>query len=178
MDRMWSPWRSSYVAEAADRDPPDGQSLFSALLQKETDRDTLILWRGEQVFVIMNRYPYNTGHLLIVPYHEVADYGKLDPSEQSAIAAAIDRCLGWLREALSPDGFNVGMNLGRAGGAGIPEHVHMHVLPRWDGDTNFMPVTGGTKVLSEDLGTTYDKLRDAMTKSERASTKHTAPTND
>lgn len=176
MDRIWSPWRSSYVAEAAHREPGEGVSLFTGLLNQEEDRKTLILWRGEEVFVIMNRYPYNSGHLLIVPYHEVAGYEELTSSEQAAIAGAIDRCLRWIREALSPNGFNVGMNLGRAGGAGIPEHLHMHVLPRWEGDTNFMPTTAETKVLSEDLQTTYGKLRAAMSPEERESTRNPSVT--
>ncbi len=172
MDRMWSPWRSAYVSEANDRELADDESLFTALLHEEQDEETLILWRGEQVFVIMNRHPYNNGHLLIVPYREVTQYDALDSPEQTAIAAAIDRCMGWIREALSPDGFNVGMNLGRTAGAGIPEHLHVHVLPRWDGDTNFMPTTAETKVLPEDLQTTYDKLRTAMLPDARASTKN------
>lgn len=171
---MWSPWRSTYVAEAANREPSEGASLFSSLLHEEQDEENLILWRGDEVFVIMNRYPYNSGHLLIVPYREVAEYDHLEASEQSAIATAIDRCMGWLREAVSPDGFNVGMNLGRAGGAGIPEHLHLHVLPRWEGDTNFMPTTADTKLLSEDLQTTYAKLRSAMSPPERESTKNTS----
>lgn len=172
MDRIWSPWRSSYVSEAANREPTDGASLFTRLLNEEKDRKTLILWRGEEVFVVMNRYPYNSGHLLIVPYHEVTQYEDLTSAERAELADAIDHCLRWIRESLSPDGFNVGMNLGRAGGAGIPEHLHMHVLPRWEGDTNFMPTTAETKVVSEDLQTTYDKLRAAMRPEERGSTRN------
>jgi ATP adenylyltransferase len=172
MERMWSPWRSAYVSEAKERDLDEDGSLFTQLLNEETDEETLILWRGEQVFVIMNRHPYNSGHLLIVPYREATQYDDLSTAEQQAIAAAIDRCMGWIREALSPDGFNVGMNLGRTAGAGIPEHLHVHVLPRWDGDTNFMPTTAETKVLPEDLQTTYGKLRASMSADARASTKN------
>lgn len=162
MDRMWSPWRSEYVSDAAGREPPDGVSLFTQLLNEDTDRENLILWRGEYVFVIMNRYPYNNGHLLILPNREVARYDELTPEEQHALATTVDRCLHWLRETLSPEGFNVGMNLGAASGAGIPEHLHMHVVPRWEGDTNFMTTTAETRVLPEDLQTTYDKLRTAV----------------
>jgi ATP adenylyltransferase len=156
---MWSPWRSEYVSEAAGRSPTAGASLFTQLLNEDDDPGTLILWRGEHVFVIMNRYPYNNGHLLVVPYRETPDYRALDPAEQEALAAAVDRCIGWLETALSPEGINVGMNLGAAAGAGIPEHLHMHVVPRWDGDTNFMSTTAETRVLPEDLSTTYEKLR-------------------
>ena len=170
MDRMWSPWRSAYVSEANEREPDADESIFTALLHEERDEENLILWRGEQVFVIMNRHPYNSGHLLIIPYREVIQYVALRPAEQQAVAAALDRCMAWAREALSPDGFNVGMNLGRAAGAGIPKHLHVHVVPRWDGDTNFMPATADTKVLPEDLQTTYDKLRAAMSPEARDST--------
>ena len=162
MDRMWSPWRSEYVSEAAERVPDDGASLFTRLLEEEADDDNLILWRGEEVFVIMNLYPYNNGPLLIVPYREVEAYDALTPAEQQAIAATIEHCMSWLRTALSPEGFNIGMNLGAAAGAGIPEHLHVHVVPRWEGDTNFMSTTGETRVLPEDLSTTYEKLRAAI----------------
>ena len=159
---MWSPWRSEYVSEAAQRVPEDGASLFTQLLNEENDPENLILWRGEHVFVIMNRYPYNNGHLLVVPYREVEEYTALSSTEQQAVATAIDRCIRWLRAALSPEGFNVGMNLGAAAGAGIPEHLHAHIVPRWSGDTNFMTSTDDTRVLPEDLATTYEKLRSVI----------------
>ena len=165
MDRMWSPWRSEYVSEAAQREPEDGTSLFTQLLNEDADTENLILWRGDHVFVIMNRYPYNNGHLLIVPYREVEDYTALDTAEQQAIALTVDRCIQWITAALSPEGVNVGMNLGAAAGAGIPEHLHVHVVPRWAGDTNFMSSTGETRVLPEDLSTTYKKLRTVIDKS-------------
>lgn len=169
MDRMWSPWRSSYVAEAAQRDPLEGSSIFTTLLNEQDDEKNLILWRGDEVFVIMNLHPYNNGHLLIVPYREVSQYDALTATEQQAIATTIDLCMQWIRDALSPDGFNVGMNLGAEAGAGIPEHLHVHVVPRWEGDTNFMPTTADTKVLPEDLHTTYDKLRTAVENTPRNS---------
>jgi ATP adenylyltransferase len=162
MDHMWSPWRSEYVSDAANRDrttDETGASLFTELLHEDADVKNLILWRGEHVFVIMNRYPYNNGHLLVVPYREVTGYTALTAAEQRAVSAAIDRCIRWLEAALSPQGFNVGMNLGAAAGAGIPEHLHVHVVPRWEGDTNFMSTTAHTRVLPEDLSTTYEKLR-------------------
>lgn len=159
---MWSPWRAEYVAEEAHRIPEDGASLFTKLLDEDADAKNLILWRGDHVFVLMNLYPYNNGHLLIVPYREIEAYDDLTASEQEAIATTIDRCIQWLRTALSPEGFNVGMNLGSAAGAGIPDHLHVHVVPRWAGDTNFMSTTGGTRVLPEDLSTTYEKLRAAI----------------
>jgi len=159
---MWSPWRSEYVSNANEREAAEDTSLFTALLNEGADEDTLILWRGEQVFVVMNRYPYNNGHLLILPFREVTRYDQLKKEEQHALSVTIERCIRWLRQALSPDGFNVGLNLGAAAGAGIPEHLHMHVVPRWEGDTNFMSTTGETRVLPEDLDTTYQKLRAAV----------------
>lgn len=172
MDRMWSPWRSEYVADAATRPPSDNASVFTQLVNEDNDAENLILWRGEHVFVIMNRYPYNNGHLLIVPFREVDSYRALHADEQAAVAATIDRCIGWLETALSPDGVNVGMNLGAAAGAGIPEHLHVHVVPRWDGDTNFMSTTTETRVLPEDLSTTYQKLRTVIEDASPSSNAH------
>jgi len=167
MDQMWSPWRSEYVAEAADRTPSEeGPSLFTRLANADDDEKHLILWRGELVFVILNLHPYNNGHLLIVPYREVAAYTDLSAEEQQAIAAAIDRCIEWQRRAFSPDGFNVGMNLGVAAGAGIPEHLHVHVVPRWSGDTNFMSTTGNVRVIPQDVQETYEALQQAIDSSD------------
>jgi len=163
VNRMWSPWRSEYVKEAAHRHSSDAEhSLFTQLEQERRDEENLILWRGDHVFVIMNRYPYNNGHLLIVPYREVQDYDALNADERVAIAHTIDRCIRWLRHALHPDGFNVGMNLGDGSGAGIPEHLHAHVVPRWSGDTNFMTTTNDTRVIPEAMKETYQKLRAAI----------------
>ncbi|MDX1545666.1 MAG: HIT domain-containing protein [Rhodothermales bacterium] len=159
MDRMWSPWRAQHVEQAAARAPGDGASVFTRMAREDRDEDHLILWRGQTVFVVMNRYPYNNGHLLIVPYREVADYEALTPAERAEIAETTARCLRWLRHTLRPDGFNVGMNLGTAGGAGIPEHLHVHVVPRWAADTNFMPALGQVKVIPEALRETYRRLR-------------------
>jgi len=150
------------VSEATQREAPEGTSLFTDLLNEDADEETFIVWRGEEVFVIMNRYPYNNGHLLILPYREVTRYDDLSVDEQTALAVTIERCIQWLREGLSPDGFNVGLNLGSAAGAGIPEHLHVHVVPRWEGDTNFMSTTGETRVLPEDLQTTYRKIRSVI----------------
>ncbi|WP_028567152.1 HIT family protein [Salisaeta longa] len=163
MNRLWSPWRAAYVADAnTSTDRPEAPSVFAAIAADDADEDNLVLWRGEHVFVVMNRYPYNNGHLLIVPYRVVAAYDALTTAEQRALAAATDRCIRWLRTALQPDGFNVGMNLGRAAGAGIPDHLHRHVLPRWAGDTNFMTATSETRVLPESLRDTYQRLRAAI----------------
>ncbi|MDZ4701415.1 MAG: HIT domain-containing protein [Rhodothermales bacterium] len=136
----------------------DTRSLFARLAAEDEDEKNYIVWRGVHVFVIMNLYPYNNGHLLIVPYRTVAAYEELSRDEQIELAVTLDQCIRWLNEALCPEGFNVGMNLGKAAGAGIPDHLHLHVVPRWQGDTNFMPTIGEVKVLPEALDVTYRKL--------------------
>lgn len=136
--------------------------MFTRLAAENDDERNLILWRGHHVFVIMNLYPYNNGHLMIVPFREVAEYEALTTEEQVELAQTIERCIRWLRKALSPEGFNVGINLGKAAGAGIPSHLHAHIVPRWSGDTNFMPAIGEVKVIPEAIYATYDKLRAAM----------------
>lgn len=161
MERMWSPWRTAHVRAFKDKTfrDTDGRSIFVQMAAADADETNLILWRGRSVFVVMNLYPYNNGHLMIVPYREVADYEALTIAEQTELAQALAQCLRWLRIGMDPDGFNVGMNLGSAGGAGIPVHLHMHVVPRWNGDTNFMPVVADAKVIPESLAVTYRKLR-------------------
>ncbi|MEM1125207.1 MAG: HIT domain-containing protein [Bacteroidota bacterium] len=164
MDRLWSPWRAQHVARWAQT-PDEGAAsearptLFERLAADHRDEDNLIVWRGTHVFVLMNLYPYTNGHLMIVPYRPVAEYEALDDAEQVELARTLARCLRWLRQALQPDGFNTGMNLGSAAGAGIPNHLHLHVVPRWNGDTNFMPVVGATKVIPEGLRDTYGKIQ-------------------
>lgn len=165
MDQLWSPWRSLHIERMTSREAREEgeKSVFLQLAEQDRDEESLILWRGEGVFVIMNRYPYNNGHLLIVPFRQIASYEELTSLEQAEIAAAIGRCIGWLRRGLGPDGFNVGMNLGSAGGAGIPEHLHVHVVPRWSGDTNFMSSVADLKVIPEALEQTYRKLKTVIT---------------
>ena len=161
MDRLWSPWRSKYIQSTVekDRDKEETGSLFNRLLQENQDEKNLILWRGEHVFVMMNLYPYNSGHVMIIPYREVPTYEALTAAERQDMAETLARVMQWLQQALKPEGFNVGMNIGEVAGAGIPEHVHMHVVPRWGGDTNFMPTTCETKVISESLQDTYYRIR-------------------
>ncbi len=164
MKRMWSPWRAQHIERTTDatlRDDGEG-SLFSRLAAENRDEENLILWRGKEVFVIMNLYPYNNGHLMIVPYREVAEYAFLTAEERTAIADTIARCMRWIDHALKPEGYNVGINQGVAGGAGIPQHLHVHVVPRWHADTNFMPVVADVKVIPEALQDTYRKLRKAI----------------
>ncbi len=126
------------------------------------DRAHLLLWRGARVFIIMNLYPYNNGHLMVVPYLHTADLTDLDAETGGEMMALLQRCLPMFKATMNPQGYNIGMNLGGVAGAGIADHVHMHIVPRWGGDTNFMPIVGQTRVLPELLHDTYDKLRAYM----------------
>lgn len=163
MNHMWSPWRSQHISERRPKKEGGAdESVFSRLVREEQDEENLILWRGQWVFVIMNLYPYNNGHLMIVPYREIANYEDLTADEQVEVARTIESCIRWLKRALNPEGFNVGINLGKAGGAGIPRHLHVHVVPRWNGDTNFMSTVGDIKVIPEALKDTYMKIQSAI----------------
>ncbi len=159
MERLWAPWRSEYVRSASEGEPEG--CLFCELPQKD-DQEAHILVRGDRGFVVLNAFPYNTGHLMIAPFRHVGDPEKLEDEELLEFEKLLQRSLSALRRAMSPDGFNVGMNLGRVAGAGVPDHAHWHVVPRWDGDTNFMPVVSDTKVLPERLTETWMKLRQAV----------------
>jgi ATP adenylyltransferase len=159
LDRLWSPWRSEYIAAGA-ADSESGVCVFCEI-QRHPDRDDFnyVVYRGEHAYVVLNRFPYTSGHLLIVPHEHL---GELDTAPDSITSEMMDltkRSQTALREAYSPEGFNIGMNLGKAAGAGIVDHIHIHILPRWVGDTNFMTAVGDTRVLPEDIETTYHKLR-------------------
>lgn len=159
MERLWSPWRAEHVARWASSPGARDQSVFERLAGEDNDPQNLILWRGSLWYVVLNLYPYNNGHSLIVPFRKVSRYTELTTQEQIELSGTIDRVIRWTESALGPDGFNVGMNQGEAAGAGIPDHLHVHVVPRWISDTNFMPTTGQIKVIPEALRTTYDRLR-------------------
>lgn len=157
VDRLWSPWRMEYLKAARD-DEPEG-CVFCALLGDGDPDGARVLARDDLAFVTLAKYPYNPGHLLILPVRHSGDPEDLTDEEHAAIDRLLRRSLRALRQTAEPHGFNVGLNLGRAAGAGIPEHLHWHVVPRWGGDTNFMPVVGRTRVLPELLSETYLKLR-------------------
>jgi len=159
MKRLWSPWRSQYIQTFSEPSRRSRESLFRTALRSRDDRKNLVVWRGKHCFVIMNRYPYNSGHLMVVPNRQVADVQRLTRAELAEIMQAVQRAMKALGRIMHPQGFNFGANFGRTAGAGIAEHVHFHVVPRWDGDTNFMPVLGDTKVISEDMDVTWNKLR-------------------
>jgi ATP adenylyltransferase len=155
VERIWSPWRMEYIETHRDED--DDACVFCALLDPEGEADR-VLERRALAFVTLAKYPYNPGHLLILPTRHVADVEGLSDLEAAEIHALVRKSLRVLRERTTPQGFNVGLNLGGAAGAGIPDHLHWHVVPRWGGDTNFMPVVGRTRVLPELLEQTFEKL--------------------
>lgn len=157
MDRLWSPWRSQYIASGVDS-RREGCVFCTIAANADQDATNYVLHRGEHSFVVLNIYPYTTGHLMVVPYLHT---GELDIVAKEITDEMMDltkRSQTALREAYLPSGFNMGMNLGAAAGAGITEHIHIHLLPRWTGDTNFMTTIGDSRVLPEALETTYTKL--------------------
>jgi ATP adenylyltransferase len=154
MKRIWSPWRLDYILGEKK-----GGCVFCDKPLVHEDPDNLILMRGHHSFIMMNRYPYNNGHLMVIPYAHVDSPAQLGPEALLEMMQQVNMCLEVLGEAMHPDGFNVGMNLGKPAGAGIKDHVHMHVVPRWTGDTNFMPVIGETHVIVEALEHCYHDLR-------------------
>ncbi len=169
LTHLFSPWRAEHVARAAESQRAGGDAggapgdlpLFARIGADAParDRDNLVVWRGPTCFAVLNRYPYNNGHLLLLPLREVAECDQLTTEERHELADLIAAATGWLRRAVRPDGFNVGLNVGAAAGAGIPRHLHVHVVPRWAGDTNAMSVVGETRVVPEALETTWEKLR-------------------
>ena len=161
MERMWSPWRSQYISSfnKPARRTRKNTSLFAAALKSGDDDRHLIVWRGKLCFVIMNRYPYNSGHLMVVPNRQTADIQDLTVDELADIMQTVQSSIRALDEVMHPQGYNLGANLGKVGGAGVDNHIHFHIVPRWNGDTNFMPVLSDTKVISEDMVATLKKLR-------------------
>lgn len=157
MDILWAPWRSKYVSEASKSKTTS--CLFCDVVTKREDKNNWIIYRGKFSYIILNAFPYNPAHLMIVPYKHVSSIEMLDSNEFLEISQLLKISIKAIRRVYSPDGFNIGINIGRVAGAGIDQHVHVHVVPRWNGDANFMPVIGGIKVLPEMLEDTYNKLK-------------------
>jgi ATP adenylyltransferase len=160
MDYLWTPWRYQYMEQAAAGKQPD--CIFCDALARKNDAETLIVYRGKKTFIILNRFPYTSGHVMIVPYAHVAELSLCDPGALDEMMELAQRAEKVFRENYKPDGMNLGMNLGRAAGAGVTGHLHLHALPRWFGDSNFMTVAGETRVHPEDLKTTYARLSKAL----------------
>ena len=164
MNKLWSPWRSQYIESFVEKKKKDG-CIFCELAKEETtDSKSLVVEKGEHTFTVLNLYPYNNGHLMIVPYLHKKEIDDLTPDENQEIMRKLQLAVKALRIISNPEGFNIGANLGKVSGAGIDEHIHFHVVPRWNGDTNFMPVLGEVKIISQDLLSTKKKLFEAYTK--------------
>jgi ATP adenylyltransferase len=166
-DRLWTPWRMAYIRRAAADDGESGGCIFCDLPAEHDDERNHILGRGRRTFVILNAFPYNPGHLMVAPYRHTGDLEDLSDEELTETMSFVRLGVRALREDSGAHGFNVGMNLGTVAGAGIADHVHMHLVPRWGGDTNFMPVVGQTKVLPELLSETWRRLRPRFAAAER-----------
>lgn len=160
-ERLYTPWRLQYIL--SDEKKMDG-CVFCATLHDnpQHDPDKFLIYRAEEVFAIMNIYPYNVGHVMVLPNKHVSTLVELPRSTQSEMIALTSYFTELLAGIMNPDGFNVGMNIGKAAGAGLDTHLHMHIVPRWNGDSNFMPVMGQTRVLAEELGDTFNKISAAI----------------
>jgi ATP adenylyltransferase len=158
MDYLWTPWRYRYIADATK----DEGCIFCAAVAMNNDPEALIVFRGAKNFVILNRYPYTSGHVMVVPYQHSADLPATEPATLAEMMVLAQRVQLALEKTYHPQGYNLGMNLGRAAGAGVTGHLHLHVLPRWSGDSNFMTVVAETRVEPEELPTTYEKLHAAL----------------
>lgn len=154
MERLWAPWRMQFIEELREK----SGCVFCELALPGDDKKRLVLHRGKTCFVLMNRYPYNNGHLMIIPYKHTGKLNDLDTDEQREIMALSARAVEVMQSSLDAEGFNLGVNLGKVAGAGITDHFHMHVVPRWVGDANFLPVIGNTRSMPEYLEATYDRL--------------------
>jgi ATP adenylyltransferase len=157
-NQIWAPWRAQYIHEgAASPEPPNGCFLCRGLASGE-DRENLLVLRGQHSVVMLNRYPYNNGHLLVAPRLHRGTLGELEGQDLIEPILVVRRMTSILDRMLRPHGYNIGLNQGKAAGAGLPGHLHWHIVPRWDGDTNFMPILGQTKVIVESLSEFYDRL--------------------
>ena len=164
MERLWAPWRIDYILGKK----PEG-CIFCDKPGQDKDAENFILYKGRHNFVMLNAYPYNNGHMMVVPYRHTASLTGWQAEEQQEMMQLAAMCVDLLKRVMRPDGFNLGMNMGQVGGAGIADHLHLHIVPRWNGDTNFMPVLSDTRVISEGLEATYKKLKGALDEALRGS---------
>ena len=156
LETLWAPWRFEYFAKSDSRD------FLAEAARSSDDRANLVLTRRKNTFLMMNRYPYTVGHLMAVPYRKVGQLGALGENEVAELFSLVVHGQNILRKVMKAQGFNIGMNVGECAGAGVPDHLHVHVVPRWSGDTNFMPMLSGTRVISESLQSLYEKLMAAQ----------------
>jgi ATP adenylyltransferase len=164
MNKLWSPWRSQYIDTIKDKSGSSGCVLCMAAHLEVSDSENLLIEKGKNTFTVLNLYPYNSGHLMIVPIRHTSDFSSFTAEENAEIMQKLQLAEQALRLISSPEGFNIGANLGKASGAGLDDHIHFHIVPRWNGDTNFMPILGEVKVISQDLMETKKKLLEAYSK--------------
>ena len=162
MENLWAPWRIEYILSKK----PAG-CIFCDKPAENRDEENLILHRGRYHFIIMNAFPYNNGHMMVVPFRHTATLSAWAAEEQQEMMQLADLAVELLRKSMRPDGFNLGINMGIVGGAGVADHIHLHIVPRWNGDTNFMPVLSDTRVISEHLRATFGKLKEALAEMEK-----------
>ncbi len=162
MDKLWSPWRSKYIQSFKPGNEKEDGCLFCRIQNEDKDKENYVLYRSNHCFIIMNLYPYNSGHLMIVPYKHASSLSELDEAAKLDCMNTINLGCEILGKALFPHGYNIGANIGRVAGAGIEDHVHFHIVPRWNGDTNFMPVLNEVKLISEFMDITYEKLKNEL----------------
>jgi ATP adenylyltransferase len=163
MDKLWSPWRSKYIESFKPGGEKEG-CLFCRIAKENRDKENFVIHRGKSAYIVMNLYPYNSGHLMIVPYTHVPALKDLDDETKLECMKLIDLGIEALEKSIYPQGYNIGVNIGKCSGAGIDEHVHFHIVPRWSGDTNFMPVLNDVKLVSQAMEDTYGKLQAALEK--------------
>jgi ATP adenylyltransferase len=162
MDKLFSPWRSKYIETFSKPKDDKGECILCKAFQDNNDDAHFIVTRGKLCYVIMNLFPYNSGHLMVVPYRHTSLFTDLSDEESLEVMTLLKKMMKVLQIVSHPDGFNIGSNIGRTAGAGIDQHVHFHIVPRWNGDTNFLPVLADTKMISEDMEETLKKLRKAL----------------
>ena len=160
METLWAPWRFEYFEK------PKSDDFLSEAARASDDAAHLVLARRKNAFLMMNRYPYTVGHLMSVPYRKIAELRQLGENEISELFSLVVLGQTLLRKVMKPEGFNIGINIGECAGAGVPDHLHIHIVPRWSGDTNFMPMLSGTRVLSQSLSDLYAKLRASRSNSD------------
>ena len=165
MDKLWSPWRSKYIDTfKPGNSSGENECLFCKIAKENRDKENFLIHRAEKCFIIMNLYPYNSGHLMIVPYKHASSLKELDTDTNLDCMKMLNLGCDILNDSIIPHGFNIGANIGRVSGAGIEDHIHFHIVPRWNGDTNFMPVFNDVKVVSEAMDATFTKLSASVSK--------------
>lgn len=166
MEQLWTPWRMKYIKE----EKPD-YCVFCKVIKEKKDKQNFVLIRNKRAISVLNIYPYNNGHIMIIPARHISDFNQITMTENKEMFLQSKAITQALKETIDPQGFNIGLNMGSVAGAGIEEHLHIHIVPRWEGDTNFMPLLGKTKVIPETLSNTYKKLKNNLHQSSKANKK-------